>query len=361
MTVRVGHIGFLNCYPLYHGLEQAGMLADDRQPDRPGRPAVELLPGVPTDLNRMLAAGEIDLGPVSSIAYAHDYRRLLLSRRLSISSFGAVDSIQLVTRAPLREIRTVALTPQSATSVVLLKTILKLRFRQDVSYSNLDGSVEAALADHDAVLVIGDQGLEALYFPAPGTVCHDLGALWQEWTGLPMVYAVWAAREDFARENGAELLAVEENLARCMVYGRDHLAEVVESALGRYRFDRADLTRYFARLRYDFTSKYRDGLVRFYELAHEAGELDEVPPLRFIDEVAAGAAERAAPPDAAPSDAAPPGAAAPAVADPPSAAGPPADAARLLHAASSADAAPSRQAASPGCNEAASYRKADGL
>ena len=294
MTVRVGHIEFLNCYPLYCGFEQTGMLADDRHLDLPGRPGVHLLPGVPTDLNRMLAAGDIDLGPVSSIAYARNHGRLLLSRRLSISSLGAVDSIQLVSKCPLDKIRTVALTPQSATSVALLKTILKLRFRQDVSYSELAGPVEPALDGHDAVLLIGDQGLEALYFPTPGTTCYDLGALWREWTGLPMVYAVWAAREDFARTNGAELLSVEEELVRCMDYGRDHLDDVVESALGRYRFDRAGLTRYFARLRYDFTSEYREGLARFYQLAYEAGELQEVPRLRFIDEVAASGAVGAA-------------------------------------------------------------------
>ena len=57
MTVRVGHIEFLNCFPLYYGFERTGMLADDRRIDRPGRPGVELLPGVPTELNRMLAAG----------------------------------------------------------------------------------------------------------------------------------------------------------------------------------------------------------------------------------------------------------------------------------------------------------------
>jgi chorismate dehydratase len=260
---------------------------------------VDLIPGVPTDLNRMLAAGEIDLGPVSSIAYARNHRRLLLSRRLSISSLGAVDSIQLVTRCPLEKIRTVALTTQSATSVALLKTILTLRFHQEVRYSDLSQPVPLALKEHDAVLLIGDQGLEALYFPTPGTTCHDLGALWQEWTGLPMVYAVWAAREQFARNNGEELLAVEQELVRCMDYGREHLTEVVESALGRYRFDRAGLTRYFARLSYDFGEEYREGLMRFYELAHEAGELDEVPRLRFIGEAAAPALDGGAAKDAA--------------------------------------------------------------
>ncbi len=232
MTVRVGHIGFLNCYPLYHGLERRGVLAEDRRIDRPGRPGIELVPGVPTDLNRMLVAGDIDLGPVSSIAYARGHRRLLLSRHLSISSLGAVDSIQLVTRRPLDEVASVALTPQSATSVSLLKTILKLRFGREVVYGPLDGSIPEALARYDAALVIGDQGLEALYFPEPDTTCHDLGALWQEWTGLPMVYAVWAAREDFARTNGAELLAVERELVECMDYGREHLSEVVARRRG---------------------------------------------------------------------------------------------------------------------------------
>lgn len=290
MTVRVGHIGFLNCYPLYQGLERRGILADDRRLDQPGRPGIELLPGVPTDLNKWLVRGDIDLGPISSVAYARSHRKLLLSRHLSISSLGAVDSIQLVTKRQLSDIGSVALTRQSATSVSLLKTILKLRFGQNVIYGELDQPVPLALEQYDAVLLIGDQGLEALHFPQAGTTCHDLGQLWQEWTGLPMVYAVWAAREEFARANGAEIMTVERELVACMDYGREHLAEVVDSALARYRFDRASLGRYFAVLRYDFPTEYQRGLKRFFELAHEAGELTEVPELRFIDEVVVSAA-----------------------------------------------------------------------
>lgn len=287
MTVRVGHIRFLNCYPLYYGLEHCGVLAEGREVDGPDRWGIELVPGVPTQLNRWLVEGRIDIGLVSSIAYARRHRRLLLSRNVSISSLGAVDSIQLVTRKPLTRITSVALTQESATSVALLKTLLKLRFRQQVSYHDLEGPVSKALEQYDAVLLIGDQGLEALYFPEPHTICHDLGELWQEWTGLPMVYAVSAARKDFALTNGPELVAVEHELAGCVDYARHHLEEVVESAVDLYRFDRPALSRYFALLRYDFTEEYQRGLRRFYELAHEAGELDEAPELRFIDEVAA--------------------------------------------------------------------------
>ena len=276
--VRVGHIEFLNCYPLYYGLEGR----------RPAAASFELLAGVPTDLNRMLVAGTIDFGPISSIAYARNHSLLLLSRRLSISARGAVDSIQLVCRRPIETIGTIALTPQSATSVVLLKTLLRLRYGRDVDYSELRGSPEEELERCDAVLLIGDQGLEAMYFPLEGTIRYDLGVMWHDWTGLPMVYAVWAARADFLRRRPDDLLAVEDELAQAMDYSRERAAEVVESARGRYRFGRSCLTRYFRVLHYGFEEEYQAGLQRFYELAHEAGELPEIPALRFIDEFASG-------------------------------------------------------------------------
>jgi chorismate dehydratase len=289
MTVRVGHIEFLNCFPLYYGLQQRGVLAGDQPVKRPGRPDVEFLAGVPTQLNRMLADGDIDFGPISSIAYARNHRRLLLSRHVSISSLGAVESIQLVCRVPLEQVRKVALTGQSATAVALLKTLLKLRFEQEVEYENLEGTLGSALQECDAVLLIGDEALTAFHFPLPGVTFYDLGQLWQDWTGLPMVYAVWAAREGFVRASGAEMRAVETELVECMDYGRERLPEVVESAAGQFPFDRDILTRYFDLLRYDFTQEYQQGLRRFYELAHQAGELDEVPEFRFIDEFAASA------------------------------------------------------------------------
>lgn len=272
--VRVGHIQFLNCYPLYFGLERGA----------PEEGLFELLPGVPTDLNRMLAAGTVDFGPISSIAYAQNHRLLALSRHLSISSRGAVDSIQLVCRRPIEEVETVALTPQSATSVVLLKTLLRLRYGREVDYLELRRPAAAELADTDAVLLIGDQGLEALYFPLEGYRLYDLGALWYEWTGLPMVYAVWAARLDFLRARRGDILRVEEILRDAMDVSLKSEAALVQSALGHYRFGESCLTRYFRVLQYDFNLDFQAGLRRYYQLAHEAGEISEVPELRFLDE-----------------------------------------------------------------------------
>src|SRR5689334_1934462 len=142
---------------------------------------VEEVQGVPTDLNARLLAGELDLAPISSIEYARNAERLRLLPRLCVSSEGAVDSIQLVARKPLEQVRTVAVTPESATSVVLTKVLLP-------EASHVPLGEEA-----DATLLIGDAALKSAFEdPTPH---HDLGRLWLERTGLPMVFAVWAVPE----------------------------------------------------------------------------------------------------------------------------------------------------------------------
>src|SRR5829696_6073638 len=127
---------------------------------------VDEVTGVPTELNRALLAGEIDVAPISSIEYARNADRLRLLPRLCVGSEGAVDSIQLVSRVPLDEVRTVAVTPDSATSVVLVKVLLP-----DATHVPLD-------EPSDATLLIGDAALRSAFEdPTPH---HDLGRLWLE-------------------------------------------------------------------------------------------------------------------------------------------------------------------------------------
>jgi len=290
MTFRLGHIGFLNCYPIYYGLREGGATEppEDGEFSLGTGTRIRLVPGVPTDLNRMLAAGTIDFGPISSIAYARHHRSMAISSRLSISSRGAVDSIQLVTRRPLEQVEQVALTPKSATSVVLLKVILSLRYGIHPRYEELEGDVPQALEDNDAVLLIGDEALEAMYYPESDTLRYDLGVVWREWTGLPMVYAVWAARAEYMGFAAGELLDVEEALVRATDYSRTHMEELVKAASDHWAFGAPALSRYFGVLKYGFDSEYRRGLERFYQLAYEAGELSEVPEIRFLEDVAGG-------------------------------------------------------------------------
>jgi chorismate dehydratase len=252
-SLRVGRIGYVNMAPVFFRLEAE----------------VDELVGVPTELNRCLLGGECDVAPISSIEYARHASRLRILPRLCVSSEGAVESIQLVSRAPLERVRTVAVTPESATSVVLTKVLLP-----DAEHVPLG---EPA----DAKLLIGDAALKSAFEdPTPH---HDLGRLWLERTGLPMVFAVWAAPDPAP----PGLLELEDALVASVRAARAHPEELAYESAQRYGYPPGFLARYFEKLRYRFGPRERAGLLTFLELARDVGELDEVPELRFVTAVAA--------------------------------------------------------------------------
>ena len=247
-AVRLGRISYVNMAPVFFRLDAV----------------VDEIQGVPTVLNRQLLAGELDIAPISSIEYARNADRLRILPRLCVSSEGAVDSIQLVARRPLEQVRTVAVTPESATSVVLTKVLLP-------EAEHVPLGQEA-----DATLLIGDAALKSAFEdPTPH---HDLGRLWLERTGLPMVFAVWACPEPVA-EGLAEL---EQALVDSVLTARAEPEQLAYEASERYGYPAGFLARYFEKLRYRFGPRERAGLLTFLELARDVGELDEVPELRFV-------------------------------------------------------------------------------
>jgi chorismate dehydratase len=249
-VIRLGRISYVNMAPVFYRLDAE----------------VQEVQGVPTDLNRRLLAGELDLAPISSIEYARHADRLRLLPRLCVSSEGAVDSIQLVSRKPLEQVRSVAVTPESATSVVLTKVLLP------------EAEHVALGAEADAKLLIGDAALKSAFEdPTPH---YDLGRMWLERTGLPMVFAVWACPEPLRGGLGD----LEDALVASVRLARAEPETLAHEASERYGYPAGFLARYFEKLRYRFGPRERAGLMTFLELAHEAGELDEVPELRFVRE-----------------------------------------------------------------------------
>jgi len=247
-VIRLGRISYVNMAPVFFRLQ-----AD-----------VEEVPGVPTELNRKLLAGDVDLAPISSIEYGRNAERLRILPRLCVSSEGAVDSIQLVSRASLGRIESVAVTPESATSAVLVRILLP-------------EAEQVPLGEEaDAKLLIGDAALQSVFEdPTPH---YDLGRLWLERTGLPMVYAVFAC-PDPPPPGVAEL---ERALLAAHRHARAEPEELAREASALYGYPPGFLARYFEKLRYRFGPKERAGLMTFFELACEVGELDAVPELRFV-------------------------------------------------------------------------------
>jgi chorismate dehydratase len=116
------------------------------------------------------------------------------------------------------------------------------------------------------VLVIGDA---ALMLASRGRYAFqaDLGAEWRAWTGLPFVFAVWAARREAPQD---AVRAVHARLLEAREWGLAHLDLLADQAWATTGIDRATCRSYLGDLDYGFSYRHLAGLTDFFRrLAHE--------------------------------------------------------------------------------------------
>lgn len=270
--LRIGRIAFTNVLPIYHYFMADGL-------------PVELVPMVPSQLNRLMAAGEIDMGPISSFAYAEQYPCYLLLPDLSVSARGRVGSIFLFTRdAALSDLRSakIALTNTSATSVTLLKVLLNGFERGNPEYITLPPSLDDMMKQADAALLIGDDAVRAQW-ENPGYRVLDLGWEWYQRTGLDMVYAVWAVRREVVEEQPDLLYAVYERFLAGKQLGRLDPMPVIREAQRQLGGDTSFWQKYYNGLCYDLRRPQLEGLEAYYSRAAEIGLLSPNVRIRLVD------------------------------------------------------------------------------
>src|SRR5215212_10259781 len=153
-AMLVGRIPYINCYPIYKGIERGVVPLD-----------AELVSGVPSDLNRLMAAGRLDVSVISAVEYAREPSRYLLLPDLAISCDGPVRSVLLFAKRPATELggRRVLVSRSSMTSVALLELLFAdvWRCRPEFVPGDAELTDVGRFADeaHDARLVIGDAAL----------------------------------------------------------------------------------------------------------------------------------------------------------------------------------------------------------
>ncbi len=274
MKPRVGHIGFLNCLPIYYGLVKRSGILD-----------LHLVQGTPTELNARLLEGDLDISPISSIQYGRHAERLLLLPGPTVSCHGAVRSILLLSRRPLGQLngRKVGLTSASATSHVLLKILLERAYGVRPEYFLFGDDPEEAFAGGgDAALLIGDRALAHLNASEEYAV-FDLGSEWQRYAQAGMVFAVWAVRREFAAAR-PDLVAHCWSLFQDSIdYCGSRFGRIARDASRWERFSPSFLEEYFRTLSFSFEPSLRQGLMRFFREAVAIGELRDVPALCVAD------------------------------------------------------------------------------
>nr|WP_203869466.1 menaquinone biosynthesis protein [Plantactinospora endophytica] len=265
---RVGHIQFLNCLPIYWGLMRSGALID-----------VELHKDSPERLSAALVAGDLDIGPITLVEYLKHADELLLLPDLAVGSDGPVLSVNIVSTRPLAELdgAKVALGSTSRTGVLLARMLLAQKYGVDPEYFTCPPDLTTMLLEAEAGVLIGDVALRALYeAPGRGLEVTDLGQAWRDWTGLPMVFAVWAVRRDFAASHPGQVKDVHQAFLRSRDLCLAELDEVAESAARWEPFDAATLATYFRTLDFSLGERQVAGLREF---ARRAVDLAGVPAL----------------------------------------------------------------------------------
>jgi chorismate dehydratase len=173
---------------------------------------------LPSECADQLGSGEADIGIVPVIEMAR--QKLDYFRSTGIACRGAVRSILLVSKVPLKEIKTLATDTGSRTSVMLSRIILAEKYGVTPSLISRRAELATMLGEADAALVIGDPALHLDPATLPFETL-DLGSEWTGMTGLPMIFALWAGRKEVMQPR------YEQAFLDSCRYGLAHMNQIV--------------------------------------------------------------------------------------------------------------------------------------
>ncbi|RAP76387.1 menaquinone biosynthesis protein [Paenibacillus montanisoli] len=277
--ITVGRIDYANVWPIFHYAEQ--QLPQER---------FRIEKRVPAALNKALRQGEVDITSMSSYAYAENASDYLLLPNLSVSAKGRVNSILLFLKKPLEEVLKgrIAMTATSATSVNLLKILMKLYYNSEPSYVTMEPNLDEMLAEADAALLIGDTAIHASWANKErGLTVIDLGELWRNWTGYGMTFALVAVRKEIAAADPEAVSTVLHALTESKERSLSNLQPLVDKACALLGGDAAYWSRYFKELHYNFGTDEQAGLTLYFDYAHQLGLLPHEVQMQFFTDHAA--------------------------------------------------------------------------
>ena len=241
---------------------------------------VDLHKDTPDRLNAALVAGDLDIGPISLVEYLRHADDLLLLPDLAVGSDGPVHSVNLVSTVPLSELtgEAVALGSTSRTGVLLAQMLLSDHYGVTPEYFRCPPDLTQMLLEAKAAVIIGDVALRARYDARGDLIVTDLGEAWRSWTGLPMVFAVWAARRVFAEAHPGVVKEVHEAFLASKELCLTELDEAARAASRWESFDEQTLADYFRALDFSLGERQLAGLREFAARAAAAGAVPALAP-----------------------------------------------------------------------------------
>jgi chorismate dehydratase len=277
---KISVVKYLNSIPLAWGLLEG-----------PQKDLFEPVLHTPAECADQLQQGKVDIGLIPSIEFQR-IKGTKIIPGLAVASRHRVKSVLLISVKPLFQVKTVAVDNTSRTSAALARIVFNEFYQITPDFRPAPGNLAEMLAQNDAAVLIGDTALQFMqenelpneikqkaflkYGPEPLEV-FDLAERWKFLTGLPFVFAFWAARPGFKDERVAEALRSSRE------YGLAHIPEIAkryseplslkEEFLRQYLTDNVD---------YHMDEACVEGLRQFYEMAARVGTIKSARSVEFL-------------------------------------------------------------------------------
>ena len=178
--IKVTAVSYLNTKPLLYGLINHPIINE-----------LELTIDIPSVCAQKLVDNQVDLALVPVAAIPQLKTPYIISD-FCIGTEGAVQTVCIYADRPIEELDTIYLDYHSRTSVELSKLLLKEYWQLSPRLIHgKEGYIEK-IKESSGGLIIGDRtiGMEERF-----AYTYDLGAIWEQHTGLPFVFAAWVSNK----------------------------------------------------------------------------------------------------------------------------------------------------------------------
>ena len=266
--LKVGKIEYLNTIPVYYGFLIGKV-------DSSG---IEFQEDVPSELNKMLREGILDISVISSYEYLKNSDKYLLLPDFSISAKKRVISVLFLSTVPIHQLhrKDVWLTRSSMTSKELLKYLLREVYGVEPNYRYYSMKEGNLPKNPTALLTIGDDALRTFRLKRFPFV-YDLAEEWYNLYGLPFVFALWAVRKDSYKERKGEVEEFYRKLLLSREIGLKSYDEISSRYAKKLHLPEKMCSNYLKNLNFFLRDEEIKSLRKFSEIINVKTDLNFLP------------------------------------------------------------------------------------
>ena len=242
MKHSVSIVNYYNTTPFLYGINHSGFKSQ-----------INLELDIPSVCAQKLKSKQVEIGlvPVAILPELESYQ---IITDYCIGAIGKVDSVKLFSERPLHELTHILLDYQSKTSVTLVQVLNKHFWKKNIQFVNASEGFENQISRTTGAVIIGDRTFGLTSHPYQ----YDLAEEWQNFTGLPFVFACWVSN-----------VTLEDNFINvfnnALSYGVNHIEESVKEKPNHALGDKA-LDYLKNKISYNFDTDKRKALQKFLEL-----------------------------------------------------------------------------------------------